>query len=624
MLKRVGEDLANVDDPDRGPVTFAIDSYGQGETARISRRAQTDPLALLDYLDNLIDLEEAKAAERAARDELLGLQGNIEAVEEKVALIPQCERNLATTQQQLKALEKANAAEVIQLQRRLAEEREIQRRIVEDWQAAQVAITGAEIEKKIQAIKDLARPGEVVVGATELKAIIAGVTKLETHVADAGKLLKREAFLFNGVVTDQIRSWRSKETEALRVIETKRKELEAQGVRLDMGFISKLARDEASYKKSLEALGTWKPHLMELRRQRAAVLKRRLTARDRVAGLRDAYGRRASETLRTTLSDLTVSLKFVRNGCAPEAADQIQQVMSWRTSQVPRAALLTEKLTVPALLEAIEKRDTRALTPLSFEDGTRPFNTHDATEILQRLSEPKIKFALERCEVHDLPRLQVTKNIDGRYITREFSKLSLGQQQSILLALVLSSDGRDPLIIDQPEDNLDGEFIYSSLVPVLRRAKERRQIVIVTHNANIAVLGDAEQIIVLKSQSDRGVIATRGSIDDPENFAMRLAIFWRVPAKLSSIVPRSTDWPDGIHKARRPPPGLRGGWIYHRFPRPRGSRSGGDIACADRVQCVGGRPELRSFAALKAQVPPPGKRRRPIAIDLRLAWRRLS
>jgi ABC-type Mn2+/Zn2+ transport system ATPase subunit len=114
----------------------------------------------------------------------------------------------------------------------------------------------------------------------------------------------------------------------------------------------------------------------------------------------------------------------------------------------------------------------------------------------------------------------VTKKIEGthgrsQYATREFKKLSLGQQQSILLSLLLSSNGSDPLIIDQPEDNLDGEFIYSSFVPVLRRTKERRQIVIVTHNANIAVLGDAEQIIVLKSQSDRGLIAARGSIDNP-------------------------------------------------------------------------------------------------------------
>ena len=139
--------------------------------------------------------------------------------------------------------------------------------------------------------------------------------------------------------------------------------------------------------------------------------------------------------------------------------------------------------------------------------------------MLTHLGEPKVKYALERCEVHDRPELYVTKKImhggKERYLTRAFSRLSLGQQQSILLTLLLSSDGNDPLIIDQSEDNLDGEFIYGSFLPVLRRAKERRQIVIVTHNANIAVLGDAEQIVVLKVNGDTGMITSRGSIDDP-------------------------------------------------------------------------------------------------------------
>jgi DNA repair ATPase RecN len=52
-------------------------------------------------------------------------------------------------------------------------------------------------------------------------------------------------------------------------------------------------------------------------------------------------------------------------------------------------------------------------------------------------------------------------------------------------------------------------------VPALRRAKERRQIIVVTHNPNIAVLGDAEQIIVMKSFNDSGIIVATGSIDDP-------------------------------------------------------------------------------------------------------------
>ena len=80
---------------------------------------------------------------------------------------------------------------------------------------------------------------------------------------------------------------------------------------------------------------------------------------------------------------------------------------------------------------------------------------------------------------------------------------------------MLSSESKQPLIIDQPEDNLDSEFIIHTFVPVLRRAKERRQVIIVTHNANIAVLGDAEQIMVMKTNRDRSQIVARGSIDHP-------------------------------------------------------------------------------------------------------------
>src|SRR5580700_5887366 len=92
---------------------------------------------------------------------------------------------------------------------------------------------------------------------------------------------------------------------------------------------------------------------------------------------------------------------------------------------------------------------------------------------------------------------------DGKktYPVRDFQNLSLGQQQSILLSILLFSKSKTPLIIDQPEDNLDSEFIYKTLVRSLRLIKERRQVIIVTHNANIAVLGDAELIIPLRGAS---------------------------------------------------------------------------------------------------------------------------
>jgi len=177
-----------------------------------------------------------------------------------------------------------------------------------------------------------------------------------------------------------------------------------------------------------------------------------------------------------------------------------------------------EKDTIPQLLDSIRKNDPSPIMQVRADDGSAPFNKLEALEIIRSLAQQHVTFQLERCEMAERPKLTVTKKITvsgkDQFITRDFSKLSLGQQQSVLLALMLSSNSNAPLIIDQPEDNLDGEFIFHSLVPVLRAAKEKRQVIIVTHNANIAVLGDAEQIIALKSTSDKSSVVASGSIDD--------------------------------------------------------------------------------------------------------------
>ena len=152
---------------------------------------------------------------------------------------------------------------------------------------------------------------------------------------------------------------------------------------------------------------------------------------------------------------------------------------------------------MPVLLGALQRKDTKPILALTTREGVNIFRPYESESIINRLANTSVKYALERVAIHDLPRLQVRREVpDGRdktrFLVRDFAKLSLGQQQSVLLALMLSSTTDRPLIIDQPEDNLDGEFIYKTLVPVLCRAKERRQVIIVTHNPNVAVLGDAE------------------------------------------------------------------------------------------------------------------------------------
>ena len=78
---------------------------------------------------------------------------------------------------------------------------------------------------------------------------------------------------------------------------------------------------------------------------------------------------------------------------------------------------------------------------------------------------------------------------------------SPGQKSAAILAFILNS-GENPLIIDQPEDDLDNSLIYSLVVKSIRKMKNKRQIIIVTHNPNIPVLGDAEGIIVLERNNE--------------------------------------------------------------------------------------------------------------------------
>jgi hypothetical protein len=84
------------------------------------------------------------------------------------------------------------------------------------------------------------------------------------------------------------------------------------------------------------------------------------------------------------------------------------------------------------------------------------------------------------------------------YQGTSLENLSPGTKGIVLLMLYLAMDADDkrPLLIDQPDENLDNESIYSLLATYFRKAKTRRQILLITHNPNLVVNTDAEQIVV--------------------------------------------------------------------------------------------------------------------------------
>jgi ABC-type lipoprotein export system ATPase subunit len=134
--------------------------------------------------------------------------------------------------------------------------------------------------------------------------------------------------------------------------------------------------------------------------------------------------------------------------------------------------------------------------------------TPAVADALTKMSESKL-LDLEGMELPDIIRLELNIAHREKEEYRSIAKLSTGQQCTAVLHLLLL-DNPDPLIVDQPEDNLDNAFIAERIVSELRSAKISRQFIFATHNANIPVFGDAEWIGVMQAGEDQATL--------PDNF----------------------------------------------------------------------------------------------------------
>ncbi|MCL6358130.1 DNA repair protein [Pectobacterium parmentieri] len=113
------------------------------------------------------------------------------------------------------------------------------------------------------------------------------------------------------------------------------------------------------------------------------------------------------------------------------------------------------------------------------------------------------------------------------YKGKTVEKLSAGQRGTFYVCLKLATDTfGSPFVFDQPEDDLDNDFIMHNLVPLFRKIKQYRQVIIVTHNANLVVNCDAEQVIIA-SNTDEVISYRSGALeygDHGEANSMRKAI----------------------------------------------------------------------------------------------------
>ncbi|MGD9891605.1 MAG: AAA family ATPase, partial [Dehalococcoidia bacterium] len=123
--------------------------------------------------------------------------------------------------------------------------------------------------------------------------------------------------------------------------------------------------------------------------------------------------------------------------------------------------------------------------------------------------------AIEETSTPDKISVETDIGADGPSKWVSVDEVSPGQRATALLSLVLVA-GDEPLIIDQPEDDLDNRHIYEEIVSVLAKVSERRQVIVATHNANIPVLGDAELVVALDASSESARVLEAGGLENPQ------------------------------------------------------------------------------------------------------------
>ena len=241
--------------------------------------------------------------------------------------------------------------------------------------------------------------------------------------------------------------------------------------------------------------------LNDLNKKRGELLDKLSELHDKVFALRQKTAREISKQLEP---DIRVSI--TQFGERTEYADRLREALKGQGRHYTGLVARIEQHMPPReLVRLVERKAASELaTTLELRD-------EQADWLIDRLlaaEDGKLLLDLEVLQLEDRPKIELCDG--GTY--KDASTLSTGQKCTTILPILLLDSDR-PLLIDQPEDNLDNAFIYETVVRNIGEVKSRRQLIFVTHNPNIPVLGDAERVFVTESDGQRGRVRTSGDVE---------------------------------------------------------------------------------------------------------------
>ena len=503
------------------PERFPVRIYSQGQIAEL---AGDNPTALLDVVDQpagvaplLSNLAEAVAAFQASRSRIREIDSKLYGLEDTLAV------GLQDVERKLKRFEGAGHTAILTAYRH----RERQRREVDrQFEAVNVAaerIEGTAEELQLEDIPDglfsLASEDDRQISET-MNILRTAVNTVAQELRATAQRLRRAAETQREKLTTS--DWQALVNQTADAYRRLVKDLEAEGVtdpneygtlvqarqRLDGEMkILESEKEQRSrlVKKSQEHLEkVWEARRM-VTRARHDFLSCALAQNNYVRIEIRPYGddpqiierslREALNVVDERFSEdiLTTGTGSSPKGIVPDLLKGLPEELNGRGSEVERR------------LKELKERFVSACGGNGDFGGF--FSNYLKREFGRR---PELLDKLLTWFPEDGLNVRYSRTGDGKDF-QPISQASAGQRSAAMLAFLLAH-GEEPLVLDQPEDDLDNHLIYDLVVRQIRENKLRRQIIVVTHNPNIVVNGDAEMVHALAFESGQCVVKESGSL----------------------------------------------------------------------------------------------------------------
>ncbi|MGH7958130.1 MAG: TrlF family AAA-like ATPase [Opitutaceae bacterium] len=501
--------------PAQGEVAsrFPVRIYSQKQVFELAGT----PSALLRIIDQdpSVGRSEWEAAWTRERETLRGLCARIREMRTALAQENRLRGELADVSKKLEVLQASGNQEILKTYQRTRS----QARQMEQWarelseMPIQIETVAKEIglsdleEEQFDAIAD----ADVLAEVTKLTESVGQLTAdLNAAVVDAGNLLTQwTQFLENS-------AWRARVKGAQVAYEGLVQQLHAQGVQ-DPKEFGERVRQKQALEQQLRTLEGRGLELDKLEQQRTATV-------ERIAQLRRDLTQKRTNFLTIVLkANPFVRVSVVPYGDHENAANEYRKIIrrdEGMDDQIlafgPASGVLApcysaESTPVPAFEQRLNEVKQRT-HKIAAGDGAAGaglsgwFTKHLATKLRpEDLDELDLWFPEDALKVEYRPRE------DDSF--RPISQGSPGQKTAALLAFLLSY-GTEPILLDQPEDDLDNQLIYNLVTRQLVGNKAHRQVIVVTHNANIVVNGDAELVVALESRKGQTQISAQGGLQE--------------------------------------------------------------------------------------------------------------